>query len=232
MRAMVARITSVLLIALLLAGCSSGPPPRQTWDEMRLEAPRKDNPVHLSAAAAGERATGEVILREGQQFGEGAAVGEGFDLAMRNPDFPHTYIRAVQVDVTSPFHYVRLVWTGPLAEQGPTGPYRSSPGAGDGGNNCNDLGESNRTGSKCTPKGTFLVGGFADHLNTVRSCHYVTWVHLARGVALHSHNDVPFHAASHGCIRLPYEAAKLIHNNSRAGMTLITIEGRWKQPAY
>src|SRR5215831_8714532 len=86
----------------------------------------------------------------------------------RNDDFPLT-----------------LTWTGPKADSQATGPFRTSPGAGLKGLNCNDDATSRRSGSKCTPKGTRSVEGFARRLNSDSRATYVTWFMQSRGVALH-----------------------------------------------
>ncbi len=218
----------ILIFILLLSGCAGREPSRRTWaDWMTMPHAARGDVLPPTGTPAAVDADREPELLAGYRVGDGAKVGPGFDLEMRNPDFPNTYIQTIQVDVTSPFHWVHLVWTGPLAESAPKGPFHSNPGQGTGTNNCNDVEESNRDGSLCTPKGVFPVAGFANQLRTVRSCHYVTWVHLLRGVGLHSHKDIPYEPASHGCVRLEYDVAKLIHNNSRAGMTLIVIGGDW-----
>jgi hypothetical protein len=71
------------------------------------------------------------------------------DLSLRNADYPSTYIAKIYVDLTSPNHWVRLNWSGSQAEGQETGPFHGSPGRGLGKNNCNDVAESNRTGSFC-----------------------------------------------------------------------------------
>jgi hypothetical protein len=116
------------------------------------------------------------------------------ELSLRNANYPNTYIKSIQVDLTSPHHWVRLTWLGTEADS--------------------HSDESNRAGSNCTPKGTRLVEGSSYFLPTVPTCKYVTWFHVPREIALHSHGDVPNYPASHGCVRLDEYAAQLIHNNS------------------
>lgn len=165
------------------------------------------------------------------QWGDAAVVGPKLDLAARNPDFPATHIAVVQVDVTAPSNSVHLVWSGPLAFQAPVGPWRSSVGRGSPGMDCNDVVDSNTLDSYCTPKGVFPMAGFDDRLNCAPACCYVSWViHAPRYIAIHSHTEIPFQPASHGCIRVPLELAKLIHNNSLAGVTLVHIYGTWTRP--
>ena len=77
--------------------------------------------------------------------------------SLRNSDFPNTYIDQISVQLDDPDHSVTLTWTGPQAAAQEIGPFRSSPGAGLKGFNCDDATTSRRSGSKCTPKGTFKV---------------------------------------------------------------------------
>src|SRR5690349_2816188 len=77
----------------------------------------------------------------------------GIDMSLRNADYPSTFIQTINVDLTSPNHWVRLEWAGAHAKEQQAGPFHSSPGAGAGTNDCNDTFESNCLGSDCTPKG-------------------------------------------------------------------------------
>ena len=56
----------------------------------------------------------------------------------RNDDFPQTYIQQISVSLDDPDHSLTLTWTGPKADSQETGPFRTSPGAGLKGLNCND----------------------------------------------------------------------------------------------
>jgi hypothetical protein len=151
------------------------------------------------------------------------------DTSLRNADFPRTYISAIHVDLTSPNHWVELTWTGPNAASQKTGPFHSSPGRGLGNNDCDDVDESNRDGSNCTPKGKMRIEGFSENMRTCAVCRYVTWIQAARGIAFHYYPDVPNYPASHGCVRLEdVYAAQLIHNNSKIGATEVTIDGKWE----
>lgn len=152
------------------------------------------------------------------------------DMSLRNADFPRTHVAAIDVDLTSPNHFVRLTWAGPQAARQESGPFRSSPGRGRGDNNCDDAAESNRGGSHCTPKGTRTIEGFGDALPSIPSCKFVTWIHSSREIALHSHAIVPDHPTSGGCIRLESHAAQLIHNNAVAGKTAVNVGGKWTAP--
>jgi hypothetical protein len=148
--------------------------------------------------------------------------------SLRNTDYPNTYISRIDVDLTSPNHWVRLTWSGPDAASQETGPFHSSPGRGLGNNNCDDVNESNRQNSNCTPKGTMHVQGFSEDMRTCRHCKFVTWFNIRREVAFHYYPDVPNYPASHGCVRLEdMHAAQLIHNNSKIGATEVKVAGKW-----
>jgi GNAT superfamily N-acetyltransferase len=150
---------------------------------------------------------------------------------LRNPGFPSTYIKEIVVSLDDPDHWVTLKWTGPDAASQEKGPFRSSPGAGNKGVNC-DLGPtSRRSGSHCTPKGTRTVEGFARRLNSDSRAEYVTWFHRGRGIAFHYFPSVPKYAASHGCVRLESKrTARLIQDNSRVDRTSVTVGGTWTKP--
>ena len=151
----------------------------------------------------------------------------------RNSNFPDTYITQISVRLEDPDHSVTLTWTGPNGSAQETGPFRSSPGAGLRGLNCDDEATSRRSGSTCTPKGTFPVTGFASRLNSHPEAKDVTWFVPARGIALHYYPSVPKYAASHGCVRLQLRrVAQLIKNNSRVGLTSVVVEGTWTKPPH
>jgi hypothetical protein len=150
----------------------------------------------------------------------------------RNSDFPSTYIKQIDVSLMDPDHLVTLTWTGPEAASQEKGPFRSSPGAGLKGLNCNDTTTSRRSGTLCTPKGTFPVQGFASRLNSDARAIFVTWFVRARGIALHYFPSVPRFAASHGCVRIEQKRiAQLIHSNSRIDLTKVVVDGTWTKPA-
>jgi L,D-transpeptidase catalytic domain len=142
-----------------------------------------------------------------------------------------TYIKEISVSLDDPDHWLTLTWTGPNADSQETGPFRTSPGAGLRGLNCDDEATSRRSGSKCTPKGTYPVQGFQRRLNSDSRATYVTWFMQRRGIALHYFPIVPDYAASHGCVRLESEhVARLIQDNSRVGETQVVVNGTWTKP--
>jgi hypothetical protein len=220
-----AQISSALLIILFATGCSST---KQSWgDWMRTKHSKGFSAV---APAIPEKTglTNNFTIAPRYRIGSGAHVKPGFDLKMRNPNFPQTHIAVVDVNLAAPTNGIRLGWAGPGANEAPTGPWRLTSGAGRPGLNCDDVIDSNTPESYCTPKGLFPVAGFADHLNSNVRCRYATWVvHEPRYVAIHSHSELPAKPSSAGCIRVPYEVAKLIHNNAIVGVTIIHIHGRW-----
>ena len=142
-----------------------------------------------------------------------------------------TYIQEISVSLDDPDHWLTLTWTGPNADSQETGPFRTSPGAGLRGLNCDDEATSRRSGSKCTPKGTYPVQGFQRRLNSDSRATYVTWFMQSRGIALHYFPIVPEYAASHGCVRIESEdVARLIQNNSRVDETQVVVSGTWTKP--
>jgi hypothetical protein len=147
--------------------------------------------------------------------------------SLRNIDFPRTYISKIHVDLTGPYQWVTLTWSGPNARLQPTTQYHSSPGRGLGNNNCDDPAESCRADSNCTPKGTMHVQAFSNSMVTSPACRYVTWFDTKRAIALHYYPNVPNYPASHGCVRLDEYAAQLIHNNSKISETEVVIDGKW-----
>lgn len=218
----------LLTLPLLISGCATQ---KQTWQEWLVATNAMGfQPLSLGVPEPSPYAT-NLPYRPGYEWGVAATAGPGFDLAVRNPSFPATYIAAVHIDLTAPSNSVHLAWAGPDAAAGPAGPWRSSVGRGQPSYDCNEVEDSNTMDSWCTPKGVFPVAGFDDHLNAVPACRYVTWViHEPRFIAIHSHRDIPNQAVSHGCIRVPLGVAKLIHNNSLAGVTRVHIYGEWTRP--
>jgi hypothetical protein len=148
-----------------------------------------------------------------------------------NDDFPQTYIQQISVSLDDPDHSLTLTWTGPKADSQQTGPFRTSPGAGLKGLNCDDDATSRRSGSKCTPKGTYPVQGFQRRLNSDSRATYVTWFVQRRGIALHYFPTVPQYAASHGCVRIEsIDVARLIQDNSIVDDTQVVVSGTWTKP--
>jgi hypothetical protein len=150
--------------------------------------------------------------------------------SQRNSDFPDTYIGRIHLELTSPNQYVTLTWIGPYAADQDSGPFRSSPGAGWGTNDCDDAVESNCSDSQCTPKGVRKVEGLEDHLRDGLAFRYVTMIDRQREIGFHAHTSVPAYPASHGCVRLEPYAARLMHDNSIVGKTEIVIDGTWTNP--
>ena len=150
---------------------------------------------------------------------------------LRNDNFPDTYIQEISVSLDDPDHWLTLTWTGPNADGQETGPFKTSPGAGLIGLNCDDEATSRRSGSKCTPKGTYPVQGFQSRLNSDSRATYVTWFMQRRGIALHYFPIVPDYAASHGCVRIQSEkVARLIQDNSLVDDTEVVVSGTWTKP--
>jgi len=222
------KISPLLVLLLqLAAGCATH---KQSWAEWMIVPSAAREPGLPGVPEPSAYAT-NFPFRPDYEKGQGAVPGPGFDVRARNPGFPSTYIATVHVDLTAPSNTVHLVWAGPGAADGPTGSWRSSAGRGQPCFDCNEVEDSNTVDSWCTPKGVFLVAGFDDRLRAVPECRYVTWViHQPRFIAIHSHHEIPPASVSHGGIRGPLELAKLIHNNSIAGVTRIHIYGKWTRP--
>jgi len=235
------RLSQVVFIAAVggVAGC--GTPSKQTWadwaatnkrDSVAQAAPHDAPHLALPPTPQAPKPSNDWTIAPPYKVGDSASAGHGFDLAMRHPEFPRTYIEAVHIDLTAPNRWVQIKWAGPKSADAPTGPWQSTIGRGAEGFDCNDDRDSNTIDSFCTPKGVFFVSGFSDHLRLSRACEYATWVVYApRYIAMHSHHDLPREPASSGCVRMPFEAAKLIHNNSIVGVTLVSITGTWVRPA-
>jgi hypothetical protein len=197
---------------------------RRQWQESLLAAALGLLWLQLYLTSASpERSVSEMLLQ--------AEQGKS-DMSLRNPGFPNTFISSIHVDLGSPNHCVRLTWLGPRAGGQETGPFHSSPGRGKSANNCDDVKESNRGGSNCTPKGRRFVEAFSDHMTSSHSLKFVTWIHSSREIAFHSHPYVPNYPASSGCIRLNEHAAQLIHNNSIVGKTEVIVDGTWTPPQF
>jgi hypothetical protein len=170
---------------------------------------------------------GQTLQALRQAGGTGADPSHPF----RNDDFPQTYIQQISVSLDDPDHSLTLTWTGPKADSQETGPFRTSPGAGLKGLNCDVDATSRRSGSKCTPKGTHPVQGFQRRLNSDSRATYVTWFVQRRGIALHYFPIVPEYAASHGCVRIEsVGVARLIQDNSLVDDTQVVVSGTWTKP--
>ena len=106
---------------------------------------------------------------------------------LQDPKYAYLFLPASPpgTRLDDPDHCLTLTWAGPNADSQETGPFRTSPGAGLRGLNCDDEATSRRSGSKCTPKGTYPVEGFQRRLNSDSRATYVTWFMQRRGIALH-----------------------------------------------
>lgn len=147
---------------------------------------------------------------------------------LRNSNFPSIFISEVHMDLTT--QLVSLSWSGAGETKGETGPFLGAPGKGLGDNDCDSVEESNRPGSNCTPKGTWMVEGVGDQLPTSPNCHFVTWFDMKRSLAFHSHKYVPDVPVSHGCVRLEKHVAQLIHDNVLVGKSIVVVDGQWHRP--
>jgi hypothetical protein len=150
---------------------------------------------------------------------------------LRNPDYPNTHIAQILVSLDDPDHWVTLIWSGPQAGGAESGPFKSSPGAGLVGLDCDDPETSMTNGSLCTPKGARMVEGFAPQLSDDSRATHVTFFDEARAIGLHYFPEAPSYPASHGCVRLQSDhAAQLIYDNSVVGVTQVSVTGTWTKP--
>lgn len=207
-------------------------------------AAKKKAPAKSPSAAPKKKATPKTddSLAKGQAIEAAAAAGPKAKASnrapaaaaattLRNSDFPNTYIKSINVSLNDPDHWMTLVWTGPKAASQEKGPFRTSPGAGLKGRNCDNTTTSRTSGSLCTPKGTHKVQGFQSALNSDSRATNVTWFVRARGIALHYFPSVPKYAASHGCVRIEQKrVAQLIQQNARVDLTSVVIDGTWTKP--
>jgi L,D-transpeptidase catalytic domain len=199
-------------------------PPRKSNTVAAIEAFQSRSNISIDGLIEPDGQTWQALLQAG---GPPADPSHPF----RNDDFPQTYIQQISVSLDDPDHSLTLTWTGPKADSQATGPFRTSPGAGLKGLNCDDDATSRRSGSKCTPKGTRPVQGFQRRLNSDSRATYVTWFMQSRGIALHYFPSVPEYAASHGCVRIELQdVARLIQDNSLVDDTQVVVSGTWTKP--
>ena len=199
-------------------------PPRNSNTVNAIEALQSRSNVSVDGLIEPGGQTWQALLQAGSPAADPSHP-------FRNDDFPQTFIQQISVSLDDPDHSLTLTWTGPKADSQETGPFRTSPGAGLRGLNCDDDATSRRSGSKCTPKGTRSVQGFQRRLNSDSRATYVTWFMQSRGIALHYFPSVPQYAASHGCVRIELvNVARLIQDNSLVDDTQVVISGTWTKP--
>lgn len=140
-----------------------------------------------------------------------------------------TFITKVVVDLAK--QEVTLVWTGPAAASKEKGPFKCSPGKGKSGVDCDDVETSKKNGTLCTPKGDFKVIRHEDAFPSHPEAKWVTrFQDDARGIAIHYYPTVPDYPASNGCVRMKsLAAAKLIHDNTKAGKSVVSVSGKLKK---
>jgi peptidoglycan hydrolase-like protein with peptidoglycan-binding domain len=199
-------------------------PPRNSNTVNAIEAFQSRSNISIDGLIEPSGQAWQALLQAGR-------TGADSSHPFRNDDFPQTYIQQISVSLDDPDHSLTLTWAGPKADSQETGPFRTSPGAGLRGLNCDDDATSRRSGSKCTPKGTHPVQGFQRRLNSDSRATYVTWFVQRRGIALHYFPIVPEYAASHGCVRIEsVDVARLIQDNSLVDDTQVMVSGTWTKP--
>jgi hypothetical protein len=199
-------------------------PPRKSNTVAAIEAFQSRSNISVDGLIEPGGQTWQALLQAGSPAADPSHP-------FRNDDFPQTYIQQISVTLDDPDHSLTLTWAGPKADSQHKGPFRTSPGAGLKGLNCDDDATSRRSGSKCTPKGTRPVQGFQRRLNSDSRATYVTWFMQSRGIALHYFPSVPEYAASHGCVRIEsVDVARLIQDNSLVDDTQVVVSGTWTKP--
>ena len=159
-------------------------PPRKSNTVAAIEAFQSRFNISIDGLIEPDGQTWQALLQAGSPAADPSHP-------FRNDDFPQTYIQQISVSLDDPDHSLILTWTGPKADSQETGPFRTSPGAGLKGLNCDDDATSRRSGSNCPPKGTRPVQGFQRRLNSEPRATYVTWFMQSRGIALHYFPSVP-----------------------------------------
>jgi uncharacterized protein DUF4157 len=144
-----------------------------------------------------------------------------------------TYIASISVSINiNGKSEINLTWANAEVSQAknpdfvlPTGPFKTSPGAGQCNRDCSDTVQSNLTDSNCTPAGNFLVEGFAPRLSDDGRATSVTFYKQSRGIAFHYYTEVPEDPQSHGCTRMEKteHGADWIRNNSIKGVTAVNV---------
>ena len=120
-------------------------PPRKSNTVAAIEAFQSRFNISVDGLIEPDGQTWQALLQAGS-----AAADPSHPF--RNDDFPQTYIQQISVSLDDPDHSLTLTWTGPKADSQETGPFRTSPGAGLKGLNCDNDSTSRRSGSKCTRK--------------------------------------------------------------------------------
>lgn len=145
-------------------------------------------------------------------------------------DFPATYISKINVSLAD--QRVTLDWTGPSVAEAERnvrdatgdGVINCSTGAGVTGQpSCNDTAHSRKSGSCCTPKGTFTLGSQSCVTPRLGLQNFSGFARA--GVGFHYYSSVPGRPASHGCVRLHRGASKIIFDSARSNVTTVEVSG-------
>ena len=152
----------------------------------------------------------------------------------RNDDFPQTFIQQVSVSLDDPDHSLTLTWTGPKADTQEKGPFRTSPGAGLKGLNCDDDATSgSQLRKKCTPKGT-LFQCRASNEGSIAILELRTLRGLSKAEALRFTISPlclsPRPPTAVYSIEL-VDVARLIQDNSLVDDTEVVVSGTWTKPS-
>ena len=82
-------------------------------------------------------------------------------------------------------------------------------------------------GTKCTPKGDFLVISYDRRFGDYPEAEWVTrFQDPSRGIALHYYPDVPEYPVSNGCVRIADKAvAKRITEKTKPNISMVSVHG-------
>src|SRR4030095_8760584 len=103
------------------------------------QRPRKSNTVAaIEAFQSRSNISIDGLMEPGGQTWQALLQAADSSHPFWNGDFPQTYIQQISVSLDDPDHSLTLTWTGPKADSQQTGPFRTSPGAGLKGLNCDN----------------------------------------------------------------------------------------------
>jgi peptidoglycan hydrolase-like protein with peptidoglycan-binding domain len=74
-----------------------------------------------------------------------------------------------------------------------------------------------------TPPGKFAFTHYIDGWHTSKLGHLYKPFYFDGGIAIHGYPEVPNHAASHGCVRIPMKVADYFHTYLHTGMAVYVV---------
>ena len=164
-------------------------PPRKSNTVAAIEAFQSRFNISVDGLIEPDGQTWQALLQAG-------SAGSDPSHPFRNDDFPQTYIQQISVSLDDPDHSLTLTWTGPKADSQEAGPFRTSPGAGLKGLNCDDDATSRRSVQNVLRKERVQWKASNEGLTANLVLRTCTWFMQSRGIALHYFPSVPESAAS------------------------------------